>query len=345
MDPADPKVLEAAFRLLPAAQELARKLSSGEQQSDAELATAVSQRLKEITNGLSPELEFIAAVNWLGRTLTINRLDQTPVPRCNASTEDVKVPDLLCMALIEGRTLPCLIEVKRVWGDKIVWTEKYLSALRLYAEKLDLPLLVAWKRGHIWTLTDSRHFTRKVTAYHLDWGQALRENLMSSIFGDLLVMLTDRISFYMDADVETDKPLPQPPRIMEPGQHTMTIKGAGFLLDGNPINLSNELNWVVMRADMRNEVKVTGEKSIRMAYTPEPDTMFSLTDLALMFLLWNEKEDEPDWDRVVREPVPISSENVRAALNSGIQAGVIQYVIQQTPGTVPDFLSKSSKPA
>ena len=73
--------------------------------------------------------------------------------------------------------------------------------------------------------------------------------------------------------------------------------------------------------------------------------MFSLTDLALMFLLWNEKEEEPDWDRVLREPVPISAENVRAALNDGLQAGVIQYVIQQTPGTVPDFLSKGSKPA
>jgi hypothetical protein len=76
-----------------------------------------------------------------------------------------------------------------------------------------------------------------------------------------------------------------------------------------------------------------------------PGAGFSLTDLALMFLLWNEKEEEPDWDRVVREPVPISAENVRAALNDGLQAGVIQYVSQQTPGTVPDFLSKGSKPA
>jgi len=61
----------------------------------------------------------------------------------------------------------------------------------------------------------------------LDWGQ-LSAKTNEFHFGDLLVMLTDRISFYMDAEVETDKPLPQPPRIMEPGQHTMTIKGAGF---------------------------------------------------------------------------------------------------------------------
>jgi Holliday junction resolvase len=344
MDPSDPKVLEVAFRLLPAAQELARKLSTGGQ-SEAEVAAAVSQRLKEITGGFSPELEFIAAANWLGRALTINRLDQIPLPRCHASSEEVKVPDLLCIALVDGHTLPCLIEVKRNWGGKIVWTEKYLKALQLYADKLGLPLLVAWKRGHIWTLTDCRHFTKKVTAYHLNWNHALRENLMSAIFGDLLVVLTERISFYLDAEVETDKSLPQPPEIMPPGNHILKIKGAGYLLDGNPITLSNELSWVAMHAEMQNEVKVTGEKTIRVVHTPQPDTIFSLTDLALMFLLWNEKEDEPDWDRIVREPIPISSDSIRTALDEGIKVGVIQYVLIQKPGIVPDFLATLAKPA
>lgn len=45
-------------------------------------------------------------------------------------------------------------------------------------------------------------------------------------------------------------------------------------------------------------------------------------------------------DQVVREPNPISSEGVRAALVNGIQGAVIQYVLHQTPGTIPDFLSK-----
>jgi hypothetical protein len=74
MEASDPKVLELAFRLLPAAQELTRRLGLGGQ-PEAELVSAVSQRLKEITNGFSPELEFMAAVNWLGRTLSINRID------------------------------------------------------------------------------------------------------------------------------------------------------------------------------------------------------------------------------------------------------------------------------
>jgi hypothetical protein len=174
----------------------------------------------------------------------------------------------------------------------------------------------------------------------LDWVQALRENLMSSVFGDLQIILTDRIYFYLDAEVETEKPLPQQPAIFPSGNHTMKITGAGFLLDGNPTSLSNELSWVVMRAEMRNEVKVTGEKTVRVGYSPEPETMLSLTDLALMFLLWNEKEGDPDWDRVVREPIPILAANVRTELRNGLNSGVIRYVLEQRPITIPDFLPK-----
>jgi hypothetical protein len=206
---------------------------------------------------------------------------------------------------------------------------------------LNLPLLVAWKRGHIWTLTDSRHFKKKVTALHLDWKQALTENLMSLVFGDLMIMLTQRICFYMDAEIATEEPLPQPPDLIQPGQHTMTIKGAGFLLDGSPINLSSGLGLLLMCSPMDNAVMVTGEKTIRVTYTPEPDTTFSLTDFALMLLLWSEK-DEPDWDQVVRNAIPLSSEGVRAALEEGLKTGVVRYVLQQTPVTVPDFLPGGS---
>ena len=102
--------------------------------------------------------------------------------------------------------------------------------------------------------------------------------------------------------------------------------------------LSSGLGLLLMCSPMDNAVMVTGEKTIRVTYTPEPDTTFSLTDFALMLLLWSEK-DEPDWDQVVRNAIPLSSEEVRAALEEGLKTGVVRYVLQQTPVTVPDFLS------
>lgn len=335
MDLTDPRLTDLAFRVLPVARELARELARGH--AEAEVVSAVSRRIKQLEAGLSPELEFIAAVNWLGRTPAISRIDQTPLPPCHTSTDELKMPDIICVASIDGRTLPLLIEVKRNSEAKLVWTEKYLTALRGYAEKLNLPLLVAWKYRHIWTLTDTRHFQKKVQSYHLDWTKALTENLMSSILGDLLVQLTLRISFYLDAEVLGSGALPQPPNLIPAGWHSIKIQGAGFLLDGNPITLSNELGWLFFRAPVQDVVNVTGEKTVRVIHTPEPETMFSLTDLALMLLLWNEK-DEPDWERVVRKPIPISASRVREELRRGIETGVVQYVLEQKPVTVPDFL-------
>jgi Holliday junction resolvase len=327
--------------VLPIARELARELGRGSP-VEAEVVTAVSKRIKELEAGLAPELEFVAAVNWLGRTPAINRIDQVPLPPCHGSAAELKVPDIICVASVDGRTLPFLIEVKRSSEAKLAWTEKYLAGLRGYAEALKIPLLVAWKYGHIWTLTDSRHFEKKVDSYHLDFGKAVAENLMSLIFGDLLVQLTQRISFYLDAEISDGcSPLPQPPNLIPEGWHTMKLQGVGFLLDNEPIALSSELTWLFLRAPTENVVNVTGEKSVRVIHTPQPDTGFSLTDFALMLLLWDEK-DEPDWEHVVRKAIPISASNIREELRRGIEIGVIKYVLEQKPVTVPDFFSIAS---
>jgi len=337
VDLTDPRLTDLAFRVLPTARELARELAR-ESHVEAEVTTAISKRIRELEAGLSPELEFIAAVNWLGRTATINRIEQTPLPPCHDSPVELKVPDIICVVWADGRMIPLLIEVKRSSEAKLVWTEKYLTGLRGYAEALDIPLLVAWKYGHIWTLTDTRHFEKKVQSYNLDWSKALAENLMSLIFGDVLVQLTQRISFYLDAEIsDGSAPLPQPPDLIAEGWHTMTIQGAGFLLDGQAITLSNELALLFFRAPDQNIVNVTGEKTVRMIHTPQPETVFSLADFALMLLLWDEK-DEPDWEHVVRKAIAISASNVRAELRSGIEIGVIRYVFEQKPVTVPDFL-------
>ena len=80
MDLTDPRITELAFRVLPVARELARELGYGTP-VEAEVVTAVSKRIKGLETGLAPELEFVAAVNWLGQTPAINRIDQTPLPR------------------------------------------------------------------------------------------------------------------------------------------------------------------------------------------------------------------------------------------------------------------------
>jgi Holliday junction resolvase len=338
----DPRITDLAFKVLPAAKEIARELAT-QGVAEADVLSLVSQRIKTLESGLSPEMEFIAVVNWLGRTRAISRIDQTPMPRCNDFVPELKVPDIICLTSLYETTLSLVIEVKRSDDDKLVWTEKYITGLRRYAEVNRAPLLVAWKHHHVWTLTDVRHFEKRVTSYHLSLKKALAENLMSIIFGDCLVMFTQRISFYLDGEIKgVSLPLPQPPKLIPPGDHTIAILGAGFLLDDKVIDLPNELSWLFFRAPDENVVKVTGEKTVRVHYTPTPDTVFSLTDFALMLLLWAEPE-QPDWDNVVRKEIPISAAKTRQALRNGINLGVVRYVLEQMPVTQPAYTSPEGR--
>ncbi len=246
------------------------------------------------------------------------------------------VPDIICVVSLDGKSVPLLIEVKKSTRDLLVWNERYFSALRAYADTLKLPLLIAWKHHHFWTLTDTRHFEKKVQAYHLSFEKACRENLMSQVFGDVLIELTQRVAFFIDAEVSGE--LPPPPAILPEGNHTITIRGAGFLLDGKPIDMPSELAWLFFRAPDENVVDRTGDTTVRILHTPRPETVFSLMDFALMLMLWNQG-DNPDWERVVREEVAVTAEDVRRQLRAGIDAGIVRYILEQQPNTNPDFLA------
>jgi Holliday junction resolvase len=253
--------------------------------------------------------------------------------------QELQVPDILCVASIEGKPLPILIEVKKSTRTSIVWSQKYIGGLRAYADALGLPLLLAWKHHHLWALIDIRHFEKKVDAYHLTLEKALRENLMSQMFGDLLIVLTQRVALFIDAEVTGDAPLPPLPALLPEGTHNFKITGAGFLVDGKRIDLSSELSGLFFRAPSRSQVERTSEKTVRILYSPEPETMFSLMDFALMLMLGSQDEN-PDWEKVARDEISTAAEDVRRQLRAGIKTGVVQYVIEQKPNTKPDFIMK-----
>src|SRR6185295_1227746 len=106
------------------------------------------------------EDHFMLLLNWLGRCHLVHRLDQLQLPPRKASA--YRVPDLFADFFYEGGDTPVLIEVKKTHKDKVKWTEKYLYALKQYAELVQLPLLVAvqWQDGGLWTLNDISLFQK-----------------------------------------------------------------------------------------------------------------------------------------------------------------------------------------
>jgi hypothetical protein len=200
--------------------------------------------------------------------------------------------------------LPVLIEVKATKDDTLVWSEEYLQSLQRYARAVKMPLLIAWKYLHIWALTDAKHFKKKKTAYHLDFNIAMRETLMSVLFGDSFVNVSDRLKLFIDTQVE--EPLPNDSDLQIPaGGYTMTITSAGFRFDDQIINLGRELSWAFNSAASTQQVKRIGAQQVRIEFIPEKTSLFSLTHLWKTVALFGHDEANPDWDTIMREPVKI----------------------------------------
>lgn len=326
------QITEAAFRLLQHYGEVSRGESL-----DPETLDRLTQRVQRIRAGLAPEKEFIAAVNWLSNVVAIHQLDQTPQP-VYCKFNEVRVPDLIAIALYNGHLIPVLIEVKTTDDSKLIWREDYLQALRRYAEAVSMPLLVAWKHRRIWTLTDVRHFAKKVSAYHLDFNTAMRESLMGELFGDLMIKINESVKFFVDAKVAEGLP-PDQNVIIPEGGYTLTITAAGFMVDDKIVNLPKELFWAFSASATRDEVVRIGKQEVRIQFIPLPDSIFSLTDLWELVALFGNKEAEPNWEEIMRKPLSLTASKVRQELGEGIPKRVVQYVFEVQPNTMPDFLS------
>jgi Holliday junction resolvase len=326
------QITEAAFRLLQHYGEVSKAESL-----DPETLDRLTQRVQRIRAGLAPEKEFVAAVNWLSNVVAIHQLDQTPQPTY-CSFNEMRVPDLIAIALYDEHLIPVLIEVKTTDDGKLIWREDYLQALQRYAEAVRMPLLVAWKYRRIWALTDVRHFAKRVSSYHLDFITAMKESLMGELFGDLMIKISESVKFFVDAKVAEELP-PDQNVVIPEGGYTLTITAAGFMVDHEIVDLPKELFWAFTASANRDEVIRIGEQEVRIQFIPLPDSIFSLTDLWKLVALFGNKDAEPNWDEVMRKPLTLTASRVRQELREGIPKRVVQYVFKVHPNTMPDFLS------
>jgi hypothetical protein len=153
-------------------------------QNDADVAA----RLEHLLAGVEPEDELVALTVWSERCALIHRLEQDQHPL--RSKERVQVPDLMMVCKVGGSQLPVLVEVKgKCAEDRLVFPEKYHSALCEYPHILNLPLLVAWRYRTFWMLVDIGAFERRVSAYHLSLERSAKLNLLGPLLGDFSFVL------------------------------------------------------------------------------------------------------------------------------------------------------------
>lgn len=326
------RLRDVAFRLL---RDIYRLPPTAEEDLNS-----VVRRVQTIHAGLNPEREFFALVLWLGSCAGIYAVEDLPPP-VKDFEKRFRPPDFVAICRYREEFLPVLIEVKASEDDELVWSEAYRSSLRHFADLLHLPLLVAWKRNDVWALVDSEHFAKRQAAYHLSFETALRENLMSTMFGDAMVVLKGDFQFFVEATVK--EPLPAGPLIPE-GNYTFTIRDAGFHVQGTKVGeLADEQAWLFMASPDENHVERVGSNRVRIVHYPAPDTMFPLFRVLLAQLVWAAPAgQEINWnEEVLKGPFPSSGARFREALQEGLKLGTVRCVLEQVPGTLPPFLNEA----
>lgn len=137
-----------------------------------------SRGLSSYNADLKPENEFALILSWLGRCRLVHKLGQEQLPL--NSIHAFRVPDFFAAFEYEEKVIPVLVEVKTSDLDTLSLNGKYLA----YAELLGLPMLVAWKHASFWTLFDMRCARLAEVNYKIEFGTAMKENLLCKLCGD-----------------------------------------------------------------------------------------------------------------------------------------------------------------
>jgi len=308
---------------------------------DAIAIESLAKRVKGMQAGLQPEDEFAATVDWLGNCAAIHRIEQAPMVH-PALTEKMQAPDFMAFPVLCGRPFPILIEVKSHEGPSLDWSEKYLSSLRRFAEYLNLPLLVAWKRGALWLLADLNHFEKNVTAYRLPFRKAILEDLYCVLSRNLRIQMNLDLEFIGDfkiTDELEDIATPLPERFRAEIAHVGFFRGGKEITD-----YEHKLSWLVYCTPDEVELRRTGKQTYQQIFRPLPDQSFTLSNVLTTQLFLGAGRESIDWHSVLREgKFPSSGREFRGLLRKGIDQGFVKYVFDIIPHTWPSFLPKQSK--
>jgi hypothetical protein len=294
------------------------------------------ERVQRIHKGLSAEHEFAAIASWLGKCSLVSQLDNLL-----HSSGHYRAPDFLVVTEYNGRNVPFLVEVKSEDKDKIVWSAKYFESLRGFAKLMKLPLLTAWKRGRLWVLVDSDLFTKSISAFHLTFDRALKNSLMSPLFGNVWIQFTRefRLELTMRLRGDIDN-IDFAAEVLPEGNYHFTIEAAGIWGKEGKLSPSDGRNlwWFLIMAISKDNFERVLDVATH-SFVAESDSVFNLSDVLLAQLYWQGRRDNAiDWLATIRKGLPKPSMDLHALLRLALDVGAVRYVFEQSPQLIPGFL-------
>jgi hypothetical protein len=297
-------------------------------------SAALTERVRRIHEGFSAEHEFAAIASWLGRCSLVSQIDDVL-----HTSRIYRAPDFLVVARYKGREIPFLVEVKSTDDDALEWTGNYMESLRAFAALMNLPLLVAWKRGRLWTLSDCRLFAQKVAAHHLPLDLAIQNSLMSLLFGNVWIKF--RGEFRLELTLRIQDQVDFTTEILPEGTYTFTIEDAGIWANKGRLTTaqSKELWWFLVTAASETSFDHVHDVATQR-FSADAESTFNLSDVLLAQLFWDKGEEQNiDWLVEIRKGLPSAGVDLHEILQHALDVGAVRYVFEQVPELTPDFLN------
>ena len=296
----------------------------------------IAERVRRLERGLPAEDEFIAVCSWLGKSRLIHKLDQHQTPA--RSRGDYQVPDLLALY---DNAHPVLVEVKSKKASTLSFRPDYLARLEAYAEMLNMPLLIAWKYLGVWTLFEARHLTKATKNFNIRFGDAMKQNLLGVLAGDLAYKIAPgagvQIRFKKEKLLRSEQ--------TEEGfteSWQMRIDKVGFTSTGGAPeeDLDTDVTTLFTTWDL-TERQVHTDHHVEIQFVAGEDDGMMFGHMALVHLLnWSLPEGEAiNWRHAIRrDSVVASMTNFAQALQRALEQKVVRFILHQHPQRWPDFL-------
>jgi Holliday junction resolvase len=305
---------------------------------DSASVESLAAKMRDLHKGLSPEDEFAAKVCWLGNCAAIHRIDQTPMKVTEVDGK-MRAPDFIAFPIVNGQPFPVLIEVKSHFEDKLDFSESYLNSLCLFADRMKLPLLIAWRHGAIWSLFDHNEIKKNITAYRITFERAMRQDLSCVLFRELRIQMNPALELILDMDL-LDEAEGDANTLLPTGQFRFRIRDAGFYDNGVHIPKYKPLHFsLFMATPDETEFRRTGKRTFQQIYRPQKDHGLHLSNVLVAQLSMSTGQNtEINWHDIVTKALPSSGRELRESLQSAIDIGFVRYVLDIVPNDWPDFL-------
>lgn len=306
---------------------------------DAEPETVAGQ-VRRLDRGLPAEDEFTAICSWLGNARLVHKLDQQQAPL--KSRDCYQVPDLFVQF---ENSKPLLVEVKCTSKQTLSFKPSYLRRIRAYSELVNMPLLIAWKCFGMWVLFEARHFAKAQKNFNIRFVDAMRENLLGVLAGDVSYTIAPGAGVRFRCKKEELLTVEEGNGTIAE-QWRLRIEEVGFTAaGGEPAgDLDPEVTTLFSTWDLC-EHQSHSDTHVELYFVADNSDGAMFGHMALAHLLNRSlpRGVAINWRHVIRRDAVVSNmTNFSQALEKGLMQNVVRTIHHQRPLSWPNFLSREA---